>query len=231
MFAAWQAGAWRAVAGRFKPDIVIGASAGALNAWAIAGGAPPDELVDAWLDQDIADLIRLRFGWTPFHPEPLRHTARQLTSRYRPAIPYGCTLVEVPRLRLRLVRGEEVDWRLLAAACAIPGVFPPVRSGKRWYVDGGLLGAVPLWAAAELGAERAIVLDALPEMPSRLVRGGVGLVQRMRPPRLPPEGFQATVIQPLSRLGGLRDALFWNAANVRRWIAQGEHDAKLSITI
>ena len=44
MFAAYQAGVWKAVSSAFRPDIVIGASAGALNGWAIAGGCEPDEL-------------------------------------------------------------------------------------------------------------------------------------------------------------------------------------------
>jgi predicted acylesterase/phospholipase RssA len=44
MFAAFQAGAWRALAGRFAPDVVIGASAGALNAWMVAGRVDPEEL-------------------------------------------------------------------------------------------------------------------------------------------------------------------------------------------
>ncbi|MBM3775954.1 MAG: hypothetical protein FJW37_12460 [Acidobacteria bacterium] len=46
MFGAYQAGAWRALEGRFRPDLVVGASVGALNGWAIAGGCAPEELVD-----------------------------------------------------------------------------------------------------------------------------------------------------------------------------------------
>ncbi|MFN7649742.1 MAG: patatin-like phospholipase family protein [Acidobacteriota bacterium] len=44
MLAAFQAGEWRALAGRFAPDVVIGASAGALNAWMVAGRVDPEEL-------------------------------------------------------------------------------------------------------------------------------------------------------------------------------------------
>ena len=49
MFGAWQAGAWRALAGRFAPDLIVGASVGSLNGYAIAGGATPDELAEFWL--------------------------------------------------------------------------------------------------------------------------------------------------------------------------------------
>jgi hypothetical protein len=81
--------------------MVIGASVGALNGWAIAGGAAHDELAAAWLDGDTADLLRLRFGPTLFDPEPLRRTARLMFERYRPSVPFACTVVRTPRLRAR----------------------------------------------------------------------------------------------------------------------------------
>ena len=45
MYAAWEAGVWKAIAGQVRPDLIAGASAGAWNGWAIAGGATPEELV------------------------------------------------------------------------------------------------------------------------------------------------------------------------------------------
>ena len=41
MFRGYQAGAWKVLRSRLRPDIVIGASAGALNGWAIAGERSP----------------------------------------------------------------------------------------------------------------------------------------------------------------------------------------------
>ena len=190
MFAAWQAGAWAGLAGRLKPDMVIGASAGALNGWAIAGGITPEELAAAWLNRDMADLMRPRFPWpTLFDPAPLRRTAGNLFNDYRPCIPFATLLVELPRLRLRLVRGEDMTWRHLAAACSIPGAFPPVRLDGHWYADGGLLGALPLWAAAEMGATRAIALDALPVMPSKAIRFAVRCARLLGAPRQAPESL------------------------------------------
>jgi NTE family protein len=227
MFGAWQAGAWRSLARRSSPGMVIGASAGALNAWAIAGGLSPDELAEAWLDGETANLLRPRFGFPLFDPKPLRRTAQMLFERCRPQIPFACTLVEARSLKLRLVRGEEMTWRHLEAACAIPFGLPPVRLDGRWCVDGGLLGALPLWAAAELGAASAIALDSLPQMPSRLVRSAAGLARRLGSPRTAPAGFPVTLLRPLRRLGGLRDAVLWNRENARRWLEQGEQDADL----
>jgi len=231
MFGAWQAGVWRALASRLRPDLVIGSSAGALNGWAIASGVAPDELIQAWLDPAVADVNRPRFFPTFLDPKPLRRTARELFDRYRPRVTFATTLVEVPRLRPRLVRDTEMTWRHLVGACSIPVVLPPVRVDGHWYVDGGLLGTLPLWAAAELGATHAVAVDALPMMPSRVVRAAAGMAHRLGSPRRPPEGLTVTLIRPSSALGTLREAVYWNPANARRWAESGERDAERSITM
>jgi len=38
MFAAWEAGVWNVLHKRVRPDMIVGASAGAWNAWVLAGG-------------------------------------------------------------------------------------------------------------------------------------------------------------------------------------------------
>ena len=35
---AWEAGAWKVLSQTFQPDLIVGASVGAWNGWAIAGG-------------------------------------------------------------------------------------------------------------------------------------------------------------------------------------------------
>ena len=42
MFGAYQAGVWKALSGKFAPDIVVGASIGAFNGWYVASGAGAD---------------------------------------------------------------------------------------------------------------------------------------------------------------------------------------------
>jgi NTE family protein len=46
----------------------------------------------------------------------------------------------------------------IAAASAIPGVFPPVPLGGRRLIDGGVVNNTPISHAVELGAERVYVL-------------------------------------------------------------------------
>src|SRR5438045_859004 len=59
MFAAWEVGVWKALRERIHFDIVVGASAGSWNGWAIAGGATPDDLEREWMNPRTADLLRV----------------------------------------------------------------------------------------------------------------------------------------------------------------------------
>ena len=80
MYGAYQAGAWKALAGVFRPDLVVGASIGALTGWAIAGGCHPDELIDRWLHLEAAERFRWKFPRSPIHGV-LDTTPLQITSR------------------------------------------------------------------------------------------------------------------------------------------------------
>jgi predicted acylesterase/phospholipase RssA len=81
------------------------------------------------------------------------------------------------------------------AAAAIPGVFPPVPSGDRLLVDGGVRNNTPISHAIELGAERIYVLptaDPCARTPPRATarRTGRGRTRlhaaARRPPRVRP---------------------------------------------
>jgi NTE family protein len=135
------------------------------------------------------------------------------------------TLTEVPRMKPRLVRGENVTWRHLAASCAVPCGFPPVRIEGKLYADGGLLAVLPVWAAVELGATRAVAVNALPVMPSAAVRSAANLAYRFGRNRLSAEGIETLKVSRPAGLGSLADAMHWKASNVRRWVEMGEEDA------
>ena len=47
----------------------------------------------------------------------------------------------------------------LRASYALPGIFPPVRLGGRWLVDGALVNPVPVSAARALGARVVIAVN------------------------------------------------------------------------
>jgi NTE family protein len=56
-----------------------------------------------------------------------------------------------------LTRGRLVD--AVRASYALPGIFPPVRIGGRWLVDGALVNPVPVSAARALGARLVIAVN------------------------------------------------------------------------
>ena len=61
-----------------------------------------------------------------------------------------------------LTRGRLVD--ALRASYALPGIFPPVRIGGRWLVDGALVNPVPVSAARALGARLVIAVSVNSDM-------------------------------------------------------------------
>jgi predicted acylesterase/phospholipase RssA len=224
MFAAWEIGVWKALRDRFQLDLIVGASAGAWNGWAIAGGLSPDDLIREWLDPVTGTIMQPGLHRTGFLlPKMLHQKARELCARSRPRIPFGLTLAEVPRLRAHLIRDSEVTWRHLAAACSIPLAFPPVEIEGKHYVDGGLLGALPTWAAEEMGATHAIAVNAINIMPFKLLR----LVIR---PRRATAALKVFMIEPSKQLGSLKEAVVWSPSTIRRWIDQGECDGNRAAT-
>lgn len=215
MFGAWQAGAWRGLADRFHPQLIVGASVGALNGYAIAGGASVDQLVEFWLNDEIGALRQL--------PQ----TIRAMMERHPLIGDYALVITDVLRMKPEIVRGDAVTWRHLAASCAIPGILRPYRIRSRWYCDGGLLNPLPVWAAVELGATHIVALHALPEIPSRLLKPFVAGFRRAagHNPPTPPR-IDVQIIQPPRPLGTIGDALRWKRRNIERWIEEGFAAAK-----
>jgi predicted acylesterase/phospholipase RssA len=134
-------------------------------------------------------------------------------------------------MKPRIFRDSEITWQHLAASCALPVALPQIRIGQRWYSDGGLLGALPSWAAAELGATQIIALQALAQPTSwwlgqatRAFRAVAG-----HNPPVPP-GIAVAEIHPGRRLGSVRDTIQWKRSNIERWLDQGAEDALRFVT-
>lgn len=230
MFGAYQAGAWRELSGGFRPDMVIGTSVGALNAWTIAGGCPPDELCRRWTDPASAAFLKLRMPPLPWHGffdyDSFSCHIQELYSKFRPRIPCGVVMTDLLRLRPRLVQSEDIRWEHLAAACAIPIGVRPVRVDGRLYVDGGLMNILPLWAATEMGAARAVAVNALPRLPSAAVRAVVRAVRSISPRAPDPGDLEVVTIAPPAPLGSLWESVRWDRDTVLRWIERGAEDAR-----
>ena len=219
LFGAWQAGVWSVLVDHIVPDLIVGASVGSLNGYVIASGGTPEELRSMWLDPAFA-----RFADLP-------HNIRRMMAHYTLRMPFAITATELPRMKPRIFHDSEITWQHLAASCALPLALPQVRIGTQWYSDGGLLGALPSWAAAELGATQIIGVQALPQPPSwwlgqatRAFRAVVG-----HNPPVPP-GIDVLEIRPGRPLGSVRDTIQWKQSNIERWLDQGAEDATVALS-
>jgi NTE family protein len=227
MYGAYQAGAWKALADVFQPDLVVGASVGALNGWAIAGGCDPDALIERWLNLDAAAHYRWKMPRGPlqgvFDTTPLQAVIRDVYNSFQPRVHFAMVVTDLMKLRPVVVGGNQMSWRHLAASTAIVGLFDQVRIRGRVYSDGGLLSAVPVWAAADMGATRVLVIDVLPAPPGIVARTFVSAMRRLSPfrPRVP-DGVEVIRLGPPALLGRPLEAIYWTRENSEAWIRAGQ---------
>ncbi|MDE3195721.1 MAG: patatin-like phospholipase family protein [Acidobacteriota bacterium] len=233
MFGAYQAGVWKAVAERFQPDIVVGASVGALNGWIIASRCPPGELIDRWKTPAKANILHMfpdpgfQNGW--LDPEPLRACAEQIVEEFTPQLPLGVVVVKVRMLRTVLLRYPNITAAHLQATCSIPYFLPAVTIGGARYFDGGLLEKLPIWAAIEMGATRIVAVDSLPRVGPKWLRYSTDMIRFLKPRRWIPKGVTITTIAPSEQLGDAEAALFWSYRNIIRWVDLGYRDAEAAL--
>lgn len=155
------------------PDLLVGTSAGAINAAYLAGdpgleGA--ERLASIWTSIRTRDVFRLPLK--PWHllshlrGDALYHSddLRRLLER---SLPYD--KIEDARLGLRIVATDFSNGGAVAfhsgpvveavlASAALPGLFPPVEIAGRLYVDGGIADNVPISPAVGAGAKEIYVV-------------------------------------------------------------------------
>jgi NTE family protein len=164
-----------------QPNMVVGSSAGAMNAAFLAAvpslqGA--EHLCDIWRRTRNADVVPggwLRRAWrllrgNPglFAQEPLRaFVVNQLPPGVRrfgdlpPGVELYVTAANLQTGALYLF-GEDPQADLVEAvlaSAAFPGGFPPVHYGEWQYTDGGVIANVPVSVAIDRGATTIYALD------------------------------------------------------------------------
>jgi NTE family protein len=231
MFGAYQAGVWSVLQPHWQPDLIVGASIGAVNGYVFASQIQPGEWLDHWLDfRDAATpewrMPRSLLGGCV---DRQRYEAffQTLSQRYQPKTPFALVMTELPRLRRRVVPSPEVTWRHLAASCAVPLVLPQVQIDGGWYTDGGLTNSLPVDAALELGATHIIAVSILP----REASPGLALIRNTLHRLAPQPGETAKpvemlLLEPSTPLGPLQQAAVWRKELAEAWIATGQKDAR-----
>jgi NTE family protein len=156
------------------PDLLVGTSAGALNAAFVASRpqtpATADELARIWRGLQREDVFpvsaRALIGGVTSHRDHLfpDRGLSGLVRRHLQVERLEQARIPLHVVALDLLSGEEVRLshgpaiEAVLAATAIPGLLPPVDWGDRLLVDGGVVNNTPISHAVELGAERIYVL-------------------------------------------------------------------------
>jgi NTE family protein len=175
------------------PDMVLGASAGALNAAWLAADPTLDglrQLAGLWARVTRRQVLPLR-------PWALLAGAVGVTDHLCSSAPLGRWLraivpmrrVEDGALPLTVVAtdlgsGDEVLVETgplvpaLMASCAMPGIFPPVQWEGRWLVDGSIAMDTAVGPAVEAGATRVFVLQSVPPLAPGPRRGPLDVTLR-----------------------------------------------------
>jgi NTE family protein len=157
-----------------SPDLLVGTSAGALNAAFVASRpqtvTTANRLGRAWLAMRREEIFPLAprtllSGMSSRHDHLVPDRGlRRVLSRHielealeHAAVPLHLVAFDVMSGReVRLSEGPALE--ALLAAAAIPGVLPPVPWGEHRLVDGGVANNTPISHAVELGADRIYVL-------------------------------------------------------------------------
>jgi NTE family protein len=179
---ALQVGALRALleAG-YKPDLLVGTSAGAINATFLALRGVTlqslEELEQAWYDAAAADLLPQNYLWLTVRslfrrPDVLAsHILRDFITAH--GIEEGLRFGDLQSTRLVLVAadlksGSPALYGLdpeasvlegLLASTALPPWVAPIEKGDQLLMDGGVVSNVPIEPAMIAGATEIIALD------------------------------------------------------------------------
>lgn len=147
-----------------RPDIVTGASVGAVVGAAYAAGKL--EEFAAWVRKlDRIGVIRLldaKLGGGGFvQGKALLGAIEKIVGNPRIEdleVPFGCVATELGTGReIWLREGRLLD--AVRASIALPGIFAPVRQNGQYLLDGGLVNPVPVSLTRAMGAEIVIAVN------------------------------------------------------------------------
>jgi len=157
----------------FVPDLVLGASVGAVNGAAFAGDPTPEgvaRLAGVWRGlrgPEVYPQKRIHGPWRFLQQRESVHP----NDGFRRVIEAGITFerLEEARVPFEVVTTSLVDGRErwfssgpavepILASAAIPAIFPPVEVDGDLLIDGGVVDNVPIMRAVDAGATKIMVL-------------------------------------------------------------------------
>lgn len=146
-----------------RPQVVTGASIGALVGAALASGKLT-ELKDWVVGLRRLDVLRLldaSLSGGVIEGNRVMHAIQDIISDRNIEdleLPFGAVAADLHRGRTVWLR-EGSTIAAVRASCAMPGLFRPTRYRDAWLVDGGLVDPVPVTLCRMLGAEVVIAVN------------------------------------------------------------------------
>ncbi len=145
-----------------QPDIVVGASSGAVVAALYASGLSAAQLEAIASQVAEADLIDLSLfdGFRVRGERLARFVTESLDHRPMEALPRAFAVVATDAETGGMTVFNRGDPGLaVRASSSVPRLFVPPTIGGRQYVDGGLVSPVPVKLARAMGADIVIAVD------------------------------------------------------------------------
>ncbi len=123
-------------------------------------------------------LNRIRKKWL-FESQNIRDTIQKIIPEDLQfsdlKIPFACVGVDIfTGERIIFREGNVLD--AVLASSSIPGIFPPVKQGKRFIVDGGIVSQLPVEEAKILGADYVIAVDVGVSILSQELQDGIDIL-------------------------------------------------------
>jgi NTE family protein len=162
------------VEANIKPDLILGASIGAINGAGFAQDpttAGVAKLTQLWLDvvdqnpfsgsiiERVSTLAKTRVSlFDTDRLEQLLSNQLSATNIEDLTIAFQCVAVQIEDAREVWFETGPLVPAILASSAA-PGIYPPVRLGNFHYMDGGVVNPIPVDRARKLGATRIFVLQ------------------------------------------------------------------------
>ncbi len=149
-------------------DIIAGTSMGAFIGAMYAAGVPVTQMEQAALEIDWFRMARLL---DPVLPTSGLTDGKKLVAFIAELLPardfkdlkqtLAVTATDINTGEAIIIKQGDL-LEALHASLAFPGIFSPVRFGKRFLVDGGLCKPIPTDVARSLGAEKIIGISTIP---------------------------------------------------------------------
>ena len=165
----------------FKPEVVSGTSAGSVVGAFYASGMDAFQMQQHAVALDEASIrdVTLFNGGMVRGQKLQDYVNRMVGNRSFDKMkkPFAAVSTQLETGQRTVFVNGNIG-QAVRASCSIPGVFEPVKIGKFYYVDGGVVSPVPVDAARQLGADFVIAVDISTRITGKTPENLLGVVNQ-----------------------------------------------------